>query len=605
MTLFENIYYDLLIEGKTPEEILSILKYKFKNVPESVIDNIFNIDPTKKKSFTQWVLLHYEDEKHVVDDALQNGMLKKLFAYVQSHQDVQLTKYPTIKDALYIVSDNDLLKKDSENELANDFDIVYKSPEWVIAVPNTYEASHKLGENTDWCTAGYKFSDGRGYYDRYLSNYGGKYFINFDFRESEHLMGIDYPFKRYQFHFESNQFMDAKDNPVNAEDINMPNDVVEYYEKNGYDIEKITETDEERWERYYTERSEDGVYLNDDLEILQAWDDDMEFDENGTDYYVYDVQFDERDPISWNEVTRYPIYLDSDREIIIVNTNTRDTNEYSEGYSKGLSEYNGTQECEPMIIYSKNGRNYTTDENISYYKVFEMYGEVFLAYITTESQNGCEFHIVNKGRIISEPIPFDVEYEGVRGMYVNDNVQTMYGSYNSDFLIEIVWENGYHTLFNITSHNNANLVVMLDKPGLNSELFTVSEDEEGNNVIVGSLRNYYGGHMSDDDDKEDIASNTKPKRLYKELYYGDDINHNYVMVIMTDGNYNVYDEVTKQVVFRENFTAIKTESTKMPYTQEYGIIIGYNLDGKCALYFCPDSNFREALEPFLPRNIRK
>ena len=27
--------------------------------------------------------------------------------------------------------------------------------------------------------------------------------------------------------------------------------------------------------------------------------------------------------------------------------------------------------------------------------------------------------------------------------------------------------------------------------------------------------------------------------------------------------------------------------------------------GKCALYFCPDSNFREALEPFLPRNIRK
>ena len=176
MTLFENIYYDLLVEEKSPEEILNILKYKFKNVPEQVIKNIFDVDPTKKKSYTKWILQHYDEEKNVVDDALKNGSFKRLFKFLQSHQETQLTKFNTIKEALYVVSDIDLLKKKSDNELVNDFDIVYKTPEWVIAVPNTYEAEHQLGENTDWCTAGYKYNNGRGYYDNYLNRYGGKYF---------------------------------------------------------------------------------------------------------------------------------------------------------------------------------------------------------------------------------------------------------------------------------------------------------------------------------------------------------------------------------------------------------------------------------------------
>ena len=289
MNLFESIYYDLLLEGKSPEEILGILKYKFKNVPEQIIDTVFNIDPTKKKSYTTWVLNHYDQEKHVIDNAIRNGSLKKLFGYLQSHQDAQLSKYQTLEEALYLVSNIDLLQKDSDDPKANDFDIVFKSPEWVIAVPNTYEASHKLGENTDWCTAGYKYNDGRGYYNNYLNRYGGKYFINFDLRSGEHINGIDYPFKRYQYHFESNQFMDADDNPVSFDETNMPEDVVNYYEENGYSFNKMNE--EERIEEYETARYDDGVRLTDNLWILQEYDhDNHELAQgNNASYMLYNV----------------------------------------------------------------------------------------------------------------------------------------------------------------------------------------------------------------------------------------------------------------------------------------------------------------------------
>ena len=571
MNLFENIYYDLLVEGKSPEEILSILKYKFKNVPEVIIDNVFNIDPTKKKSYTQWVLMHYDNEKHIVDNALQNGMLKKLFSYVQSHQDVQLAKYQTIEDALYLVSNIDLLSKDSGDELENDFDIVYKTPEWVIAVPNTYEADHKLGENTDWCTAGYKYNNGRGYYDRYLSEYGGKYFVNFDFRNSEHLDGVDYPFKRYQFHFESNQFMDAKDTPIDGESIDIPNGVINYYNEEGYDTEKLMENEEEKYERYDRERFDDGVRINDDLWILQAFDENLEFEENGRYYYVYDINVDDRDTFCWEEVTKDPLYLDAGNEIIILNKNTSDATRY-EG---NLAEFNNTKDCEPIIIYQNDGASewtYATD--IIYYKVMELYGETFVAFITT-AKTGSEFWIINKNKIVDEPLQFEVN-SGVLGMYVNDEAQAIYGSYDSEFLIEVIWTNGYHTLFNITSYHNADTVVSADVPVDGAELFTVGEDENGDSVILGTLRNYYG------DDLRYHNSNGKsktPKHFIENLNY-----KGFIIVQMADGEYNVYNKDTKQIIFEENFHKILgksgTEYKWFPIAEDYGVIIGYKAESE-------------------------
>ena len=57
----DEYYSGLIEEAKSPEEIKKILEYQFvqgKGVPRHVFVDIFNIDPTKKKSYTRWVLSH-------------------------------------------------------------------------------------------------------------------------------------------------------------------------------------------------------------------------------------------------------------------------------------------------------------------------------------------------------------------------------------------------------------------------------------------------------------------------------------------------------------------------------------------------------------------
>ena len=53
---FDEIYNDLLLEAKSPEEIKKILEYQFvqgKGVPQEILDRVFAIDPTKKKTYTK------------------------------------------------------------------------------------------------------------------------------------------------------------------------------------------------------------------------------------------------------------------------------------------------------------------------------------------------------------------------------------------------------------------------------------------------------------------------------------------------------------------------------------------------------------------------
>jgi hypothetical protein len=50
--LTEERISSLILEGKDPIELL---KYKFQNIPTETIESIVSIDPTKKKSMTQWV----------------------------------------------------------------------------------------------------------------------------------------------------------------------------------------------------------------------------------------------------------------------------------------------------------------------------------------------------------------------------------------------------------------------------------------------------------------------------------------------------------------------------------------------------------------------
>ena len=77
--------------------------------------------------------------------------------------------------------------------------IVYQDNDWVIGVPETYEASSHFKEPvTNWCTA---YPDK---YEEYLDEFGGKYYIHLNKHTGE----------LYQLHAESNQFKDASDKEI-------------------------------------------------------------------------------------------------------------------------------------------------------------------------------------------------------------------------------------------------------------------------------------------------------------------------------------------------------------------------------------------------------
>ena len=96
-----------------------------------------------------------------------------------------------------------------------DLEKVYEDDEWVVYVPHSHEAARRGGEGTYWCTA----SENDHYYNMY-SNHGLLY-INV--RKADRA--------KFQFHFETGQFMDADDQPAKLRDIGLSEGGINFYSK--------------------------------------------------------------------------------------------------------------------------------------------------------------------------------------------------------------------------------------------------------------------------------------------------------------------------------------------------------------------------------------
>jgi hypothetical protein len=91
--------------------------------------------------------------------------------------------------------------------------VLYNGPLGQLAVPETEEASCELGRGTKWCTAAEK----NNMFDQY-SDKGPLY------------VWRDKNGEKYQFHFETAQFMDAKDHTIDDK-TRAPSRLVKYAER--------------------------------------------------------------------------------------------------------------------------------------------------------------------------------------------------------------------------------------------------------------------------------------------------------------------------------------------------------------------------------------
>ena len=109
------------------------------------------------------------------------------------------------------------------NSAAKDIEIPYEDEIWKVVIPKTYEASCYWGQGTEWCTATRSTDK---WYEKHSSE--GPLFININKQNN----------RKYQFHFESEQFMDEDDwdieKPV-LDTIKATDGLKDFYKKNAFE----------------------------------------------------------------------------------------------------------------------------------------------------------------------------------------------------------------------------------------------------------------------------------------------------------------------------------------------------------------------------------
>ena len=184
-----------------------------KQSQQMIINDILGViesgDPTQHKEYTQWLVKCYVNEDIVLEDIISKGT-----DWLEVYNEMKLrkilpTEYRNImnlkfNDLYGVVSNQDLVAKlQSQSEEVNkgNSKVLLDTPSVRIIKPEDQEAACYYGQGTTWCTA----AKNNNMFNYYAKN-SDLYILlpKKPQRDGE----------KYQVHFNSNQFMDESDDPV-------------------------------------------------------------------------------------------------------------------------------------------------------------------------------------------------------------------------------------------------------------------------------------------------------------------------------------------------------------------------------------------------------
>jgi hypothetical protein len=173
--------------------------------PEKIVAQLEQADPTPNKKYMMWLIKQYQSRMFRLEDAPRIHDL--LTTYVKAQPRLPAEQKDLNRLTLHQLDDlvdswsETTPDADSEYSKITDLDVLYDGPYGVLSVPKTESASCEIGSGTKWCTAAKK----KNMFKRY--NKQGRLYV-----------WIEKPGnKKYQFHFESGQFMDDKDREIDSE----------------------------------------------------------------------------------------------------------------------------------------------------------------------------------------------------------------------------------------------------------------------------------------------------------------------------------------------------------------------------------------------------
>ena len=190
---------------------------------DNLIKNISDLDPTGNKELTFWLVLNYANNRINRYEDIASRAIPELLKYKALLKKPNLTPPLTIRDMNQIkgltsleeivdqyqeketTSNKELENKEEQNFFnTNQAELIYNDSQVKVVVPKTKAASCFFGINTKWCTAA---KSSNNMFDEYNTD-GPLYIVLFK-KEN----------KRFQFHFQSEQFMNEKDEYVNPNEL--------------------------------------------------------------------------------------------------------------------------------------------------------------------------------------------------------------------------------------------------------------------------------------------------------------------------------------------------------------------------------------------------
>ena len=172
---------------------------------ESWVAYLEQADPTPTKSYMKWIIREYIAGNFMMEDVpLLHDVLATYHKFKPQlpaeQRDInRLSRHKV--NGIYLQLTQP--EEDTSQELDNNIPGVktlYSGPLGHLLIPETHKASCKLGRGTSWCTA----TASPKHYDMYTRK--GPLYVWLE----RMARGGD----KYQFHFESHQYMDIKDQPI-------------------------------------------------------------------------------------------------------------------------------------------------------------------------------------------------------------------------------------------------------------------------------------------------------------------------------------------------------------------------------------------------------
>ena len=221
------------------EGIADVRKY-YPNIDEDTFMRLIQLDPTYRGGdslgkYGKWILNLYKRGAITEEDFDEiPAILNQFTTYRNRIANKDLNFYKSLQDlsdmlASVIDDDSMLSPRQKVRFLKNvkagrvkvsaedDYDVVLDTPNFIVYVPNTHEASMKLGKGTQWCTA----HENPEWFDRYTRDGKPLYIIK------DKQTG-----KRWQYSEQNDDFLDENDEKFSIPDLmNQDAELSKFFEQ--------------------------------------------------------------------------------------------------------------------------------------------------------------------------------------------------------------------------------------------------------------------------------------------------------------------------------------------------------------------------------------